>query len=267
MIMIAALSALFAGCSPQPQVTTRPAAQEPAPLPTPAAPQNWVITAVNGTPVDTSGLRARPSMQINGSDVTGSTGCNRYSGRLRFIGSAAVIPGANTPQPWLEGPVATTRMACEPAAMALERAITSALAQGYAFNVSGARARLLDRTGTAVLDLEAEAVPVQLSGTDWQLVRIGDMVTNTSRRPTLRIDGNQVSGHSGCNRFGGSITITGDRYVTSAGAMTEMACVDVAPTNLEAAYMNTLWGSGTWSITGRTLTLSCPQGRLVFEAR
>jgi heat shock protein HslJ len=267
-MMVAAACAALAGCTPQPPLPGVQPVQTQTPAP--ELPTSWTIIAVNGRPIDAAASRVRPSLEINGEAVSGHAGCNRFFGRLRSGTNTTASPGTSGPQTWLEGPVATTRMACEPAAMTVERSITAALAQAVSLRRSDTGARLMDRSGATLIDLvpaSVAAAPPALAGTVWQLVRAGTAMIDANRRPTLIVDGDRVSGNAGCNQFGGTLTVNGHQFIATAGPMTMMACADDAQNAVEAAYMRALWGSGTWTVTGRTLTLSGTHGQLVFEAR
>lgn len=77
--------------------------------------------------------------------VSGSTGCNRFTGTATIVGSSLTF-----------APLATTRMACDPAAMKQESAILAALQSARSFAVVGSdRLNLLDAAGQPVARLVA----------------------------------------------------------------------------------------------------------------
>jgi heat shock protein HslJ len=68
------------------------------------------------------------TLEVAGEAVSGSSGCNRYNGRISFSGDSVAI-----------GPLATTRMACmEPEGlMAQEQMYVGMLAQRWAASLKG----------------------------------------------------------------------------------------------------------------------------------
>jgi len=97
---------------------TSPAASGPA---TPASPAtadplagtSWALTTVGDQPVP-GGVTA--GLKFAGAAVSGSSGCNTFSGPYRVDGQSLHI-----------GPLASTRMACDAASMAFEQAYLAAL--------------------------------------------------------------------------------------------------------------------------------------------
>jgi heat shock protein HslJ len=82
-----------------------------------------IAEAVNDVPV--TGTRP-PTLRLSNGRVTGSSGCNSFSGSYKLN------------QERLEfGPLATTRMACEPAAMEQEARFLSILAAARSYSRYG----------------------------------------------------------------------------------------------------------------------------------
>jgi heat shock protein HslJ len=275
--LIIAVGALLgtSACTPQALLATDPPAEPPrgsAPMPEPTGTRSWFITTASGTVIEANTLRMRPTLEIDGNQVSGHAGCNRFNARLLAEPSGAVtaVSSTDTVQPWLDGPVATTRMMCEPAAMTVERAVTGALSQAVSLREGTGVAEVLGLNGTVLMRLMPVNIPVEtqaLSGRVWQLISIDGRTNNATQRPTLEVGTDQVAGSTGCNRFNSPITISGNRYTLGQGLMTQMACVEDARNVTEAAYMDALSGQGTWQITGNRLTLTGPKGVLIFEAQ
>jgi heat shock protein HslJ len=74
---------------------------------------DWVLTEMDGQPVDASGKP--PTLLVQYDKVVGFGGCNRYTGALKETAPGQVRIG----------PLASTRMACPPAAMELEDKFTT----------------------------------------------------------------------------------------------------------------------------------------------
>lgn len=126
---------------------------------------DWVLThwgAGGREPVSLA-----PTLSVQDGRVSGWAGCNRYMGALLGEGAteeardgvgaragAAGVAGAGTPAraaagaagtpfvPWRLGPLATTRMACDEAVMAVERRFLEQLGRSTRLWIEGGRLRL-----------------------------------------------------------------------------------------------------------------------------
>ena len=85
---------------------------------------------------------------------------------------------------------------------------------------------------------------------------------------TAEFAAGKVTGNSGCNRYGGSYRVDGDKLTIGPEiASTLMACV-AGPTAVEQAYLARLPRVTSYAIRGTTLTLvgSGDKTLLVYEA-
>jgi heat shock protein HslJ len=78
--------------------------------------------------------------------------------------------------------------------------------------------------------------------------------------PTIRFNGNAVSGSAGCNTFNGLADINGDQIRFDQVQSTKLACEDPMAT-VEAAYLQALNLSTQFTVTGNTLVITNPQGK------
>jgi heat shock protein HslJ len=94
----------------------------------------WAIQSIGAI---TLGPDAGATLSVEpGGRVSGETGCNRYTGEVSVDGAALTF-----------GPLATTRMACEPPRMEQERAVLDALAGVTGWSVDeGGRLHLTGAT-------------------------------------------------------------------------------------------------------------------------
>ena len=84
------------------------------------------------------------------------------------------------------------------------------------------------------------AQPGGLTGTDWRLVEMDGQVLPA--RPAATLDFNEpgkVTGSGSCNRFFGSVTVSGSQIGFSAIGATKMACMGPAG-QLEPRYLAAL---------------------------
>ena len=79
-----------------------------------------------------------------------------------------------------------------------------------------------------------------LDGTSWKLIAIGNSSPVVGSTLTLAFENGQVSGHSGCNSFGGTYKISGDKLQFDQMMSTMMACVDQSLMEQESAFMKFL---------------------------
>ncbi|MEZ5685541.1 MAG: META domain-containing protein [Paracoccaceae bacterium] len=104
---------------------------------------NWQVTELEGAPLP-PGLTASLTRPEPGR-IAGHSGCNRFTGTISEQGGALSI-----------GPLASTRMACPPAQMALEQRMLAALAQLRGADI---RDGMLVLTGEAGTLLRAHRQP------------------------------------------------------------------------------------------------------------
>ena len=104
------------------------------------ADSRWLAEAIDGQAVATG---SQSTLEFQGSDmITGSTGCNRYSGPVTIIGDSFRV-----------GALVTTRRACPPPRMSQEQRFTEALAASQRYRLDGTSLLLLDATGAERLRL------------------------------------------------------------------------------------------------------------------
>lgn len=122
---------------PQPPEIVVPPLEPPRPL----LDIVWTVTSIGGEPVP-AGERLTFSIAAD-QRVGGSGGCNNYFTEASFEEDTRLA----------FGPVAGTRMACEPAVMALESRFFAALAATRGYELSGDSLRLLDAAGVPLAGL------------------------------------------------------------------------------------------------------------------
>jgi heat shock protein HslJ len=213
---------------------------------------DWSVTAIDGvaTIVD-----ARPTLSFApDGTLTGSSGCNRFSGSFRTDGDRITI-----------GQLAMTEMGCEPDRMAQEAAFGAALS-----GVTGWRqteAGRLELDGAAHISAEpggrAEAPtadPEPSAGIigPWALVDLGTRRDLANLVPTATFLGDgTMSGFAGCNTFRGTYELDADRLILGPLATTKMACQGPASA-IEADYLAALGSISTWQRIDRRLLLGGP---------
>jgi len=113
------------------------------------------------------------------------------------------------------------------------------------------------------------AQPVGLLGVDW-ILDDASLATQVAKVPggipiDLRFEGEQVSGSSGCNTYGGTFEAIGGSISFGPLHSTQMAC-DHRVMEAEAAYLRALEGSTAYQASGSTLHLTGGAADLSFTA-
>ena len=126
------------------------AAATDAPIQSPAdgfGSHAWTLIEVSGMGVTQPDAR---SIQFDASShhVSGSAGCNRFTGTYQSSGTSLEI-----------GPLATTRMMCPPATMAAETTFLNALKAVRGFSFESGKLGLFDAGGTLVARFATEGPP------------------------------------------------------------------------------------------------------------
>ncbi len=145
------------------------------------------------------------SIQFEAGRVSGSTGCNRYTG------SCSVGQGT------LEfGSIGSTRMACPPAVMEVETDVFARLGRSRRWELepSTRTLTLLDQEGGVTLVFVGR--PTILTGRRWLAIGVNNgrggvasLITGTEIDAVFGDDG-RVTGSDGCTGYAGSWTVDGD---------------------------------------------------------
>lgn len=232
--------AVLAACSQ----TTEPGGQVPL------TGTSWILAAV------TSAGTVRPSVNDGGSltfgpdgTVSGSTGCNRFTGSWRTGGERlAIAPGA------------TTLRACPGELAAQEASVLAALGATASYRSDGETLALLDAGGAVLAQYRTAAV--DLAGTAWRATGVNNGrggVESTSGTADLSLafaaDGT-VSGFDGCGALAGSFTTDGARIRIEPSPAGR--CADPR----QQPYLDALSNAMTWLVDGNRLELRDGAGAL-----
>lgn len=218
---------------------------------------SWTVISIGGQ--DTV-PEARPTMTFAADGtVSGSGGCNQYSGSFRTDGDRIAF-----------GPMSSTLMGCEGQRGQQEAVFLKALDDAASWRQTengeleiGGNLGMVARPGIAMgppgQDLPSEAPAAALAGTSWTLTDLGSMTDFAGLVPTLQFgaDGT-VAGFTGCNRFHAPYTATGGDLKIGSLVTTKMACPRAS--EVEGKYLEWLAVVSSWSLgaDGR-LTLGGPE--------
>jgi heat shock protein HslJ len=107
-----------------------------------------------------------------------------------------------------------------------------------------------------------------LAGTFWRLTEYGTpgelQAPIDQYQPTLSIAEGSLSGSTGCNTYGGEYRIEETTMTFGALAQTERACLEDGVMQQESRYMELLRNVESFALADDTLTLTAPDGVLVY---
>jgi heat shock protein HslJ len=89
---------------------------------------------------------------------------------------------------------------------------------------------------------------ISLNGTEWVLADLADTPALPGGKASLAFpEAGRVAGNGSCNRFTGTVTITGDQLKMGPLASTRMACADNAVNQQEGTYFKALDAANRYS--------------------
>jgi heat shock protein HslJ len=95
-----------------------------------------------------------------------------------------------------------------------------------------------------------------LTGTAWVLEDLGGTAVLDRAKPTLEFaDSGKVAGNASCNRFFGSVQLSGDSISFGPLGTTKMACADSSVGKQEATYLKALHDAERLQLDDRTLLI------------
>jgi heat shock protein HslJ len=219
----------------------------------------WLLTGLPGhTLVPDSSV----TLQFSEGRLSGSDGCNRYSGSYSVRNSVLTV-GPN---------LASTQMACEPGIDAQARAYVAALTGAKSFRIDGERLELLAADGKASATFASQSR--SLAGTSWSATGINNgrqAVSSLLNGSSVTMDfGNDgvVSGSAGCNRYTAPYSSDGSALTIGQAAATQMMCA--SPEGVmeqEQQFLRALATVATARFEGDRLELRTAKGSLAVSLR
>jgi heat shock protein HslJ len=241
---------LAAGCGDDGAPT--PAAADP---PATLAGTSWTLASLDLDGDDVAAV-GTPTLEL-GADgtLTGSTGCNQFSGTYTQTGSDLTVS---------LGPM--TLAACvDPAAADQEAAILASLPEVTSFTADE-QLVLLDADDVALLTYDEGLSSIE--GTSWTATGINNGrggLESTLATETVTAEfgaDGALSGFAGCNDYTATYALSGEDTISITGvATTRKACAEEAMT-LESQYVAALEAAATYAISGDALTLRDDDGAM-----
>lgn len=263
--VLAVAGLVLAACSPIQDTRGAAAPEEAAPAEA-GAPAlegtNWLLESFASA--DGQATAALEGVQVTAlfadGQVSGSAGCNNYSGGYTVDGSSLTV-----------GPLVSTMMACIGPVMDQETAYLTALQSAASYAIVDGTLQISDAAGQVVLTYGVQVLPT-LTGTTWYATGVNNgrqavvsLVAGSEITAVFAEDGS-LAGSAGCNNYFSSFTTDGDQIQIAPAGSTMMMCEE--PQGLmeqEAAYLTALTTAATYSIRGDQLELRTADGALAVS--
>ena len=255
--------------TPQPNPTDT---AEPTETPEPAANPadqllgtSWQLVGFgpDGNPLPDE-LDVMITLSIGDGVINGNGGCNSYFGDASFTEDSLSVPL-----------VGSTEMACFPEnIMNFEMMYFEGLRMVNSWKLDGDMLTLSGPEMQLIFIREQPEVDATLENTIWIFNGLGSGSGDTGAvsspisgtEANMQLVEGQIAGSAGCNNFNGSYTLENESVTLSPLASTRMACED-AISQQEFAILNGLMAATSWEIEGDNLTVTFPDGFLLFKAQ
>lgn len=196
------------------------------------------------------------TLALTDTGIGGVSSCNSYGGGI--VGDGGPL------FPELFG----TLMACvDPVVSELESASMAALSRVTGVALEDGQLVLSGEGAEMRFEPAPKARSVALEETLWLLQGVVDVdvITSPSAEAKLSFGRGQIEGTSGCNNFGGTISINGSLLEVPLIEITEMGC-EPAIMEQENAILNVLTSQPTWRIDGDLLIIELEGAGLIYRA-
>jgi heat shock protein HslJ len=217
----------------------------------------WILATLGGkAPLKGTELTSEFGAKLR---VSGSAGCNRYTGAYRVSGTTIRITA-----------LATTKKACTQAIERQEAAFLKGLTGSRSFAVSGGALTLKSAGGRALATFKAQTQA--LGGTAWDVLAYNNgkqavvsVLAKTKLTATFGKDGN-LTGFAGCNDYNASYKVAASKVSIGPVATTRKSCEEPAGVGeQEAAYLAAVQTAATYRVEGSQLELRTADGALAVE--
>ncbi len=177
----------------------------PAASPSPSGPSPLVGTSWNLTMLGNAAPTSSATLTFTDDNAGGLAGCNTFTASYTADASALKF-----------GPVALTRMACEPGVTTFESAYISALANTTQVHDDAPTSSTLQSGGGEALLTYAAGSPTDIEGSwDGDRFNNGSAIVSVALGSTITMDfdnDGQVSGNGGCNQYSGGYSVDGSQH-------------------------------------------------------
>jgi len=217
----------------------------------------WVLATIAGK-APLRGTDVTAAFTASGR-VSGSAGCNRFTGTYKASGTTLRI-----------SPLATTQMACARPIALQERAFLKALSAARSFAVRRGTLTLRSASGRQLATFRAQTQA--LAGTSWEVLSYNNgneavvsVLADTKLTAVFGKNG-KLTGFAGCNDYNASYKATAPRISIGPVASTKKLCSQPeGVSEQETAYLAALETAATFRIEGSRLELRTAEGALAVQ--
>jgi heat shock protein HslJ len=234
------------------------AALAATPTPSPLEGTAWVLERLgqrqpqNGTTI---------TLRFEAGRVAGSDGCNRFGAPVTVRGTGLQVSARGL----------STKMACPPAVMQQAEVFQTALTSSRGFRLDGERLRLLSADGRPLLVLVAQSQ--RLVGSTWRVAGFNNgrqALVSPILGTTLSlqfVQGGQLAGSSGCNRFTAPMKLEGTRVRIGTPVTTRKRCAGAGVMEQEQQFLAALPTAASLRLEGESLELRRADGAIALSLR
>jgi heat shock protein HslJ len=192
-------------------------------------------------------------------NVSGSAGCNHYSGHYTSSGSTLRISS-----------LISTQMACATKIMAQESVFLKALSSTRSYAVSGSTLTLRSAAGKTLMTFKAQSQA--LAGTSWNVTAYNngkqgvESVLPSPKLTAVFDKAGNLSGFAGCNNYNATYKATAPKISIGPVSSTRKECTSPAGVmTQELHYLTALHTAATYRIEGSRLELRTATGALAAQ--
>ena len=217
----------------------------------------WMLAALSGkAPLKGTELTSEFGAKLH---VSGSAGCNHYTGAYKVSGNTIRI-----------STLATTRKACATPIESQETAFLKALSGARRFTIRGRSLTLASAGGRTLATFAAQTQA--LGGTSWDVLAYNNgkqavvsVLAETKLTAMFGKDGS-LSGFGGCNEYNASYKATAPKISIGPVASTRKHCEQPAGVSeQETANLAALETAATYHVEGSQAELRTGGGALAVE--
>ncbi len=240
------------------RVTTSPVGSDADAL----AGTSWVAQRIaNGSGERDALAGKEPTVDFgaDGSTISGSTGCNLYSGNVTISGGTISV-----------AQVSVTERVCIPREIMEQEALfLEIVTSADEVTLAGGVLELKSTEGSVSFIEPTQVVDVPLDETTWVLDSLIDgevaMSVLATTTPSLTVDTGEGSmqGTTGCNNFGGAVTIEGNGFTVTDMESTVIGC-ELEIMRQETFIVDVLQNAKSFEIDGDRLTISSIEKRYLI---
>jgi heat shock protein HslJ len=206
--------------------------------------------------------KTRVQLQFtNDGRLVAQAGCNSMSAKV----------STNDGKLTLDGELASTAMGCPGPQQGQDSWLAGIISAKPTWKLDGSKLDLTaGGTTISLTDRKVAEPDLAVEGTKWALSSVitGEAASHQagSEKAWLTLNGERVTGSTGCNDFQGTVARSTGELTVGELATTRRACAGDAAT-LESQLLNGLKGKVTYQVDGTTLKLRSTGGGLDFTAQ